>query len=69
LRGFSQAIVGNGGSRLRVAITLRRFDAHFASKVQWRKIFRKLSKSLILLTTFIKIFGFQKLGCGIKISH
>ena len=37
---FSQAVVGNGGPRLRVAITLRRFDAHFASKVQWRKISR-----------------------------
>jgi len=37
---FSQAVVGNGGPRLRVAITLRRFDAHFASKVQGRKILR-----------------------------
>jgi len=31
---------GNSGSRLRVAITLRCFDAHFASKVQGRKISR-----------------------------
>ena len=36
---------GNGGSRLRVAITLRRFDAQFASKVQVREVFRELSKT------------------------
>ncbi|MCL2839066.1 MAG: hypothetical protein FWE04_08435, partial [Oscillospiraceae bacterium] len=49
---FSQAVVGNGGSRLRVAITLRRFDAHFASKVQGRKIL--LAKSTAICQTFAR---------------